>query len=335
MADKDKVRDVAHSVFGLNDPMPRATAPAEEPPVSPSAPSGTPQYIYVQAPPPAPVPPAATGGKVLPALVGLLSLLSVINLYLVISARQQLNEATSKQSDQLNLLTRRLDSSDERYAQLSGKFQVTTEKLGLTQQELARARSLATDVQKQQQTAVQQLNEAIAKKASAEELNKLQSDATTKFGGLSSDIAGTKKELEDTKSAFTNALAGTKGELSGAIARTHDELVALAHKTDRDYFEFTLGRRGSRQKLGTVVIELTKTNPKKNQFTVNLYFDDKRSERRDKAINEPVYFYVQGASSALELVVNKLGKDSIGGYINAPKGFFPNTPNVLTARPGA
>ena len=52
-------------------------------------------------------------------------------------------------------------------------------------------------------------------------------------------------------------------------------------------------------------------------------------------MNEPVYFYVHGASSALELVVNKLSRESVAGYLSAPKGFFPNTPNVLSARPGA
>jgi len=56
---------------------------------------------------------------------------------------------------------------------------------------------------------------------------------------------------------------------------------------------------------------------------------------RERAMGEPVYFYVQGASSALELVVNKLGKDSIAGYISTPKGFFPSATNVLAARPGA
>ena len=260
-----------------------------------------------------------------------LLILSGINLYLGITTRQHFNEHATKQADQLDLLTRRMDSSDARYAQLRGQFQVTSEKLGLTEQELSRARSLAVNVQKQQQESTQQLSEAIAKKASADEVNKLQADSTAKFGSLSGDIAGTRADLEATKQALT----GAKGELSGAIARTHDELVALAHRTDRDYFEFSLGRKSARQKMGTVMLELTKTNPKKNQFTVNLYFDDKRTERKDKAINEPVYFYVQGASSALELVVNKLGKDSISGYISAPKGFFASTPNVLSARPGA
>ena len=81
-------------------------------------------------------------------------------------------------------------------------------------------------------------------------MNKVQADANSKIGGLSTDLAGTRKDLESTKSEFANALSGTKGELSGAIARTHDELVALAHRTDRDYFEFNLAKRHSRRKSG-------------------------------------------------------------------------------------
>ncbi len=314
MADKD--RDAAHAVFGLSDSETRRAAPADAPP-------GSPQYVYVQGPPP-----SASGGSAssyaLWVLVVLLVIASGVNLYLGLSARQQFSEALSKQSDQLNLLTRRLDSGDQRYAELKSQFQV---KLGLTQQELSRARALAANIQNEQQEAVKQLNQAIASKASAEEVNKVQADANAKIGNVSSELAGTRKELED-------ALAGTKGELSGAIARTHDELVALAHKSDRDYFEFNLGKKGARQKIGTVMIELMRTNLKKNQFTVNLVFDDKAHPYKDRTVAEPLPFYVSGASSALELVVNKVGKDSLSGYVSAPKGFFPNTPNVLGARPG-
>ena len=319
MADKNS--SPGHAMFGLNEGPQRTAA---ETPAGPTPP-GAPQYVLMQAPT------AAAGGKILPWLVGLLLVLSVVNLVLVLVSRSQNSDSFSKQADQLTLLARRMDSSDDRYAQLRGQFQVTTERLGLTQQELTRARSLASDIQKQQQSAVQQLNDAISKKASAEEVNKVQADANAKIGGLSTDLAGTKKDLEATKEALT----GTKGELTGAIARTHDELVALAHKTDRDYFEFNLARKRAQQKVGTVMLELDKTDTKRNTFTVNLYFDDKRTQRRDKAMNEPVYFYVQGASSALELVVNKLGKDSIAGYVSTPKGFFPSVPNVLAARPGA
>jgi hypothetical protein len=319
-------------MFGLNDnPTERVVAPEAAPP-QPQVQAGVPQYVYVPAPPLAP---GAGGSKVLPVLVGLLLVLGIANLGLLLKTRSQYNDDAVKQADEANLLTRRLDSSDERYAQLRGQFQVTSEKLGLTQQELARAHALAADVQKQQQTAVTQLNAAIAQKASAEDVNKLQADSNAKITGLNTDLAGTKQDLANTKSEFTNALTGTKGELKGDIARTHDELVALAHKTDRDYFEFNLAHKKAQQKVGTVTVELEKTDPKRNVFSVYLYADDKRIERRDKGMNEPVYFYVQGAPTALELVVNKLGKESITGYVSAPKGFFPNIPNVLSARPGA
>ena len=320
----DKTPDPGHAMFGLNEPA-QSAAPAAAP--------GAPQVVYVQASPPVPAP--STGGSTMRWLVGALLALSVINLILVLYSRSDLKTIVSKQSDQLDLLTRRMDTSDERYAQLRGQFQVTSEKLGLTEQELARAHALASDIQKKQQQAVQQLNDAISKKASAEEVNKVQTDANAKFGGLSTDLAGTRKDLESTKSEFANALSGTKGELSGAIARTHDELVALAHRTDRDYFEFNLAKRHSQQKVGTVTVQLTRTDTKRNVFTVNLQFDDKPHVYRDKAMDEPVYFYVQGASSALELVVNKLGKDSIAGYVSTPKAFFPSATNVLAARPGA
>jgi hypothetical protein len=319
---EEKKPGAAYAMFGLNNSETRQAAPTEG---AQQTQAGPPQVVYVQGPPPA----ASGGGKGLSVAVGVLLVISLINLGLVIYGWQKLDAALGKHADQLDLLTRRLDSSDERYAQLKGQFQVTAEKLGMTQQELSRSRDLASQIQKQQKQAVQQLNAAIQQKASAEELNKLASDSNAKIGNLSGDLAGTKKDLEATKEALT----GAKGELSGAIARTHDELVDLAHRTDRDYFEFNIQSRHQRQKIGTVALELQKTDTKKNLFTIRLFFDDKSTVRRDKAIDEPVYFYVQGASSALELVVNKVSKNSIAGYVSAPKGFFTNTPNVLNSRP--
>jgi predicted nucleic acid-binding Zn-ribbon protein len=333
MADKSEGRGAGHAMFGLNDPEPRRAAPQDPAQAPPVAPAGPPQYVYVQAPPPANTSGAATG-IVVPVLIALLVILTGINLYLEISTRRQLADTQSKQDDQLNLLTRRLDSSDQRYAQLKGEFQVTSEKLGLTQAELGRAKALTSSIEKQEQAAVQQLNQAIAQKASADELNKAQQDANTKIGGLSDALAGTKKDLAAARDEFSGALAGTKGELTGAIARTHDELVALAHRGDRDYFEFNVHSKKGGQKLGGVTIQLVKANAKKNTYTVNLQFDDAPHPTKEHTTNEPIYFYTQGAPSALELVVNKIAKDSITGYLSTPKGLFAGSPNVLNARPG-
>jgi hypothetical protein len=325
------------SMFGLNDaPTRRVTTPEQAPATPqplPQGQPGAPQYVLVQQAPQAA--PVAGGGKGLVWLVVVLAIVAAANLVMTFMARSQFTDYASKQADAMNLLTRRMDSADEKFASLSGKLQVTSEKLGVTQQDLQRAHALAAETQKQEEAAVSQLNQAINQKASTDELNKVQADSNAKIGGVSTDLAGTKQDLANTKSEFTNALTGTKGELKGDIARTHDELVALAHKSDRDFFEFTLPRKKAQQKVGTVTLELDKTDPKKNTYSLFLTADDKRTEHPNCALNSPLWFYMQGAPTALELVVNKLGKDTISGYMSTPKGFFPNTTNVLGQRPGA
>jgi chromosome segregation ATPase len=285
---------------------------------------------YAPAPVVIPPPPRS---RLLPVLVGALAVLAGINLYLVLTLKQTVQQASSQQGDQLLSLARRADLGDERYAQLKGQFDVTSERLGMTQQELSRARTLASNIQQQQKTAVDQLNQAIAQKAGTDQLNKVQADADAKITGVSSDLNKNVDSLNKKIGDTNDALNGTKGELSGAIARTHDELVTLAHKTDRDYFEFSLAR-GKQQKVGSLQARLEKTNTKKNVYTVDLLFDDKRIVRKDQALDSPVFFYMQGAPSTLELVVNKLDKDTASGYVSAPKGFFPNATNVLQSRPG-
>ncbi|MGH9356084.1 MAG: hypothetical protein ACRD10_08135 [Terriglobia bacterium] len=365
MTDPKKPSNPSKAMFGLDDPRPQPrqppAAPAAQPPagggpysfgparaaqpqsaqedqVSGTAPGGAayqeinaspagpgaPQYVYVPAPP-------SRGSHSLRWLVVILFVLAGIGFYLAITWHQQFTKTFARQANQINLLTRRADSSDDRYAQLSAKFQVTAERLGLTQQELAHARSLAMNIEKQQQQSVKQLSAAISQKASAERVNQLQTASNAKFGTLSGNIAGTQKDLDATKEALT----GAKGELSGAIARTHSELVDLAHRTDRDYFEFRLPGKHTKQRIGSLQVQLLKTDTKHNLFTVNLFFDDKVTQRRNEALDEPVFFYMQGAPSALEMVVNKLGKNTITGYVSAPKGFITNAANVLTSRPNS
>jgi uncharacterized protein (DUF305 family) len=309
----EEPRNPGNAVFGLGSRPESVQAP-------PAAPGYTPPVMAAPAP---------SRNPFLIILVVALMLLAGVNLYMVLALKQAFQQASNKQGDELNLLTRRMDSSDERYAQLRARFDVTSEKLGMTQQELGRARKLAASIQEQQEQSVQQLNQAIAQKASAAEVNQLQADANSKFGGISNDITGLNKKIGETNDALT----GAKGELSGAIAHTHDELVALAHRTDRDYFEFSL-RRGAQQKVGDLSARLEKTNVKKNNYTVDLFFDDKRTVRKDQGLDSPVFFYVQGASSALEMVVNKVGKDSVSGYLSTPKGLYSNVANVLQKRPG-
>ena len=88
---------------------------------------------------------------------------------------------------------------------------------------------------------------------------------------------------------------------------------------ERDYYEFTLTGKGNRSKVGSMMIELRGTNTKKNQFTVAMYVDDMRLEKKDRPVDEPIYFYTKGTHAPLEFVVNQVGKDKVVGYMSVPK----------------
>ena len=272
-----------------------------------------------------------SSGKSMMILVIVLSVLTVGSLGFGYATSRSLKNNQAAYEDQINLLTRRLDTNDQVYADLKGQFQVSSDKLGLTQRDLARARRLAGNIQKEQKAAVTQLSDAIEQKASTEELNRLQEESAARFSNLNSNIAGTQRDLDATK----EALAGTRDELGGLIAGNREELTALARRTDRDYFEFALAKKGARQKIGSVMIELRKVDSKRNLYTVRLAYDDKWTEKRNKSINEPVYFYPVGAPQPLELVINKIDKRGITGYISTPRSYFPDADDskVLQKRP--
>jgi hypothetical protein len=95
----------------------------------------------------------------------------------------------------------------------------------------------------------------------------------------------------------------------------------LKRRGDRNYYEFTLKKTKTPQRVGPVQVNLTKTDQKKSKYTVTVFVDDRAIEKKDKTAGEPVQFYVKGASrmAPFEMVVFDVGKDQITGYLSTPK----------------
>ena len=74
-------------------------------------------------------------------------------------------------------------------------------------------------------------------------------------------------------------------------------------------------------------MELRKADPKRNKFTINVTADDLTVEKKDRNTNEPIQFLTKKASQPYEIVVNKVSKDTIAGYLATPK--------VMNARAGS
>jgi len=221
-------------------------------------------------------------------------------------------ELTAQFQDALSRRVEVLEQSNmQQLGALKEELDTTAKRMGSTGQELARARAMVTRLRTTQQQEVDSLRGEIAQKADQQQLGALTQDMTA----TRTDLEGTKKVLDTTRSD----LGMTRTEFGTLIARNHDEVEQLRKMGDRDYFEFNLSRKQSQHVAG-VILDLRKTNPKRHQFTVNLTVDDVAVEKKDRTINEPIFFYVSGVKKPFELVVNDVKPDQIRGYLSTPKG---------------
>jgi small-conductance mechanosensitive channel len=234
------------------------------------------------------------------------------------NSTEQTTQATLKQSNEA--FAQKLAKEDDINQQLQSDLKVVTDKLNVTHADLVKARNQ----NKTATVAVDQKVNNLATSVKAELATKASTDDINKING---DVTGVKGDLDATK----NSIQMARSEMGTLIARNHDEIDQLRRMGQRDYFEFTVQRKGGATKVGTIQIELKDTNTKKNRYTINVLADDNSFEKKDRSVNEPIFFYTGGTRAALELVVNKVTKTTATGYLSVPKGAGATSASTATS----
>jgi len=232
---------------------------------------------------------------------------------------EQSVQASVKQQNEA--LMQRMAKTDDENQQLQSDLKVVTNKLNVTQEELDRARKMTKSSVVAYNKKLSEVNTQLGTKANIEDVNK-----------LSGDVTGVKNDLDETKGKLERS-NGDMGVMSGLIARNHDDLEELKRKGDRNYYEFTVQKSKTPQRVGPVQMSLNKTDLKKSKYTMTVLADDKSIEKKDKTAGEPVQFYVKGAQhyAPYEIVVFDVGKNQITGYLSTPKSAGASTAASNTA----
>jgi F0F1-type ATP synthase membrane subunit b/b' len=217
--------------------------------------------------------------------------------------------------------------ANQQNADLAASLRETDARLRVATDELSRSLGLTQKQIDERAQAIIQREDAANRRLQAAQQQTAQqvaavsgdvSSVKTDVGGVKTDVAKTQADLANTISQ----LQSMRGDLTGAntlIARNHDELVTLEHKGDRNYYEFTLDKN-RRKPVGTVSLELRKADPKHSRFTLYVFADDRRYEKKDRNINEPLQFYSGKQPELYEIVVNNIqSKNRISGYLSTPK----------------
>jgi len=220
----------------------------------------------------------------------------------------QLKTTEQQVQQDMSSLKDRLAQDEKANTDLQGDLKVVTDKLKITQGQLKKARTEAAklnDETNQKVTALDtSVHSELATKASSDDVKTVD----TKVVGVRTDLDTTKEDLKMAKS-----------EMGTLIAKNHDEIDQLRRLGERDYTEFTITGRNRPQKVANVTLELKGVNQKHNQFNMAMVVEDKRFEKKNRAANEPIFFYMTGTHIPEEVVINKIGKDTISGYVSIPK----------------
>lgn len=223
-----------------------------------------------------------------------------------VTAQLKTTEQTVQQD--MSSLKDRISQDEKANTDLQGDLKVVTDKLKITQGQLKKARKEAAELNDAATQKISALDTSVhtelATKAGTDDVKNVD----TKVTAVSTDLNTTKEDLKMAKS-----------DLGTLIARNHDEVDQLRRLGEREYIEFTIAGKNKPQKVGNVTVELKGVNAKKNQVNIAMVVEDKRFEKKNRALNEPIFFYLSGTHLPQEIVINKVGKDQISGYVSIPK----------------
>jgi len=131
------------------------------------------------------------------------------------------------------------------------------------------------------------------------------------------------KETQDTvaknRANLEGSISSTKDELNGSIAKTHEELVALEKRGERSYFEFDLSKSKQFERVGPLTLSLRKADTKHKNYDVAMIVDDNELNKKKVNLYEPIWIHMESGGQPVQVVVNRIDKNMVHGYVSAPK----------------
>ncbi|PYR83406.1 MAG: hypothetical protein DMG18_12620 [Acidobacteria bacterium] len=249
------------------------------------------------------------------------------------SVQQRISTLESTADSTAHQLAQFRDSSKEEATEIASKLDAVTQRLGVTAGDLQKARQqFAQRIKQHQESVDNKLATELAAKASSTDVDavrqeatsklaEVQKDADAKLGNVSNDVTVVKGDLASARRDFARDLSDVKTTLNDGIARNAAELALLRKKGERDYLDLDIRRdpKTAFQRIGDIQISVTKTDPKRQKYSVVILADDNHLEKRDRTVNEPVQFMVGHDQLRYEMVINAVNKDRIQGYLSTPK----------------
>jgi hypothetical protein len=133
------------------------------------------------------------------------------------------------------------------------------------------------------------------------------------------ELKDTRQQVEKYRTDMEGNISSTRDELSGAIAKNHDELVLLEKKGERSYYEFELTKSKQFERVGPLSLSLRKADTKHKCYDLSMLVDDTELSKKKVNLYEPVTIHTENGAQPVQIVVNRIDKNVVHGYVSGPK----------------
>jgi hypothetical protein len=217
-------------------------------------------------------------------------------------------------------LTAQQSVSDATISQMQGQLNTVTSKLN----DMTAAQQAQAQGQAQAEAAKQSDKRPAAGVAHTGARRATPTDK--RYKQLQAQLADQQKQLKDTqdlvaknRTDLEGNISSTRDELNGSIARTHEELVVLQKRGERSYTEFDLMKAKQFQRIGPLTLSLRKADTKHKNYDIEMIVDDNQLTKKKVNLYEPIWIHTENESQPVQIVVMRIEKNLIHGYVGAPK----------------
>ena len=159
----------------------------------------------------------------------------------------------------------------------------------------------------------------VAKRRGAPAVDKKYEQLQAQLAEQQKQLKETQDEVAKNRTDLEGTINSTRDDLNGSIAKTHEELVALEKRGERSYFEFDLSKSKQFQRVGPLTLSLRKADTKHKNYDVAMIVDDNELQKKKVNLYEPIWIHTETDSQPVQIIVNRIDKDTVHGYISAPK----------------
>lgn len=222
--------------------------------------------------------------------------------------------------NRLEQVGQELEASASEIEELNTGLAENQTTLTTQRQELDRYRNLYTGLKTDQEQQVRTLETISLQKADREQVEGLQAETSA----LKQNVEKTQANVENLSTRTSQnetkieATAENLKTVQSTTEANKSEIADVKRSLEREYYNFELQRRGGYMKVFEIALSLKDTDAAKRQFDLYLLADGKVIQKDNHPINEPILFYVQDQKKPYEVVVTRVEKDFVVGYLSIP-----------------